>query len=489
MDKHGFVPEKDGSFKIDSFEGKVAVEVDGLLDNIRTNVSGEWYEPLYSMPYDERIFVMVCGGPSLNDHLEELRAKSLQPDKYLVACSNMTAGHLLENGIKPHVHFIIDPQKKKRFDVTPDKTRKDIEYWINVACDPSVFNELKAQGIKPYGFLADFDVDGKAIDAVKKSMAPGQPGMMAIQGGTMAGLRAINLAEARGHRKMEYYGFDATVRVSGGAAQPYAYHKKRGEAIIDVECQTCKTSFSTTLILQKQVNEFVTWRSYMPWVDIEIIGGGLVAHHLGHIKARESLKSHSTHRYTENYKAMQKELHAAGNYGVTGKTYVPSIFHAICQLYKRHGSVSVLDYGAAGGGTMEAVKEHLFLPPDVESRCYDPFVDEFAAEPAPADLLLCTDVLEHVEPECTKAVLDHIAALTRRMAIFAISLQPARKKLSDGRNAHINLPGQEFWLRELKKRFILSEAKVNADGELLMAVGQSIEDVKETFRKENARIK
>lgn len=483
--KHGFQPSEDGSFALDKFEGKDAATKEQLVENIRINVSAAEYEPLYAEAYDERTFVMICGGPSLADHLEEIRAKAAQPDKYLVVCSNMTGGYLLENGITPHVHFILDPQEKKKFDVLPHRTSPQTQYWINAACHPAVFAELKAQGIKPYAFLADFDAEGMATKAVSESMRPGQHGMMAIQGGTMAGLRAMNLADARGFRRIEYYGFDATVQVKDGRARPYAYEKKRGETIIEITCDLCPEKFDTTLIFQNQVNEFLSWVKRMPWLEVEIIGGGLIAHRYEHVRQFERAHPQSGALFTEGYKKLQHELHGHGNYGVTGQQYVPTIFHAISQLAKRHGAVRVLDYGSSTGGTMKAVKEHLWLPPGVEDFCYDPFVEEFSSEPEQCDLLICTDVLEHVEPECTKAVLDHIASLTKRIAFFSISLVQAGKTLSDGRNAHINLPGSEFWLKELKRRFVLSEAKISKDGAILLAVAQSVQDVKQTIRERN----
>ena len=84
------------------------------------------------------------------------------------------------------------------------------------------------------------------------------------------------------------------------------------------------------------------------------------------------------------------------------------------------------------------------------------------------------------------AVLDHIAALTKMIVFFSISLRQAKKTLSDGRNAHINLPGEEFWLKELQRRFITSEAKVNSDGEELLVIAQNITAVRDELRKQRA---
>ena len=299
----------------------------------------------------------------------------------------------------------------------------------------------------------------------------------------MAGLRAINLADALGFRRMEYYGFDATVQVADGKARPYAYEKKRGEAIIEIQCDRCEAKFDTTLIFQKQVNEFIKWRAKMPWINIEIIGGGLIANYKKHVEELERVEVHNPMRWTEGYKVLQLDLHENTEYGISGQQYIPTIFHSIAQLAKRLPHVRILDYGSSSGATMKAVREHLWLPPNVEERCYDPFVAGCDSEPEPADFVICTDVMEHVEPECTMSVLDHIASLTKRIVFFSIPLVKAHKVLADGRNAHINLRTSEFWLREIQRRFVMSEARVSSNGEIVLAIGQSIDDVREITKQ------
>lgn len=485
LDKHGFKPAEDGTFPVDGFEGKLPVDQDKLYDYIRENVANGDYVSMYGAEYDERTFVMICGGPSLANHLDEIREKTKDEANYMVVCSNMTADYLRSQGITPHVHFVIDPQEKKKFDVA--NAIPEIEYWINAACHPEVFKTLKERGIRPGIFLADFEAEGKAQKAVKDSLPPTQPGMMAIQGGTMAGLRALNLADAMGFRKFEYYGFDACVEVKDGKARPYAYEKKRGEAIIEVACDRCDAKFDTTLVFQKQVNEFIQWRSNLRWIDINIIGEGLVAHYLKHIEDKEAEIVSARYRFTEEYKRLQHDLHSKGNYGTSGVEFVPTLFHGIAQLHKKFGAVTVLDYGSAGGKTVPAVRDKLFLPPNVTDACYDPFVEEYSQEPEPADFVVCTDVMEHVEPECTEAVLDHLQRLTKKLIFLSISLIPANKTLADGRNAHINLRTAEYWLKQIKRRFITSEVKVFRDDTLLI-IAQSIDAVREELRKNGRRV-
>jgi len=465
MKKHGFVEGVDGKFDISQHKGKDPEAADVLFAQIAENAKRAIL-PLTNDVYDDRTFVMVCGGPSVENYLEEIREKVNNRDEYLVVCSNMTADYLMSHKIIPHVHFIIDPKKGKAKDVA--NANPTIQYWINLACHPAVFEVLEQKHITPYVFLAEFEGEGKGMKTAVENLRPETGGIMGLQGGTMAGLRALTLADALGFRRVEMYGFDATANIKDGKAQLYAYPKKRGEAIIEVECDKCGEKFPTTLVLQNQVNEFLFWRKALEWIDIKIIGGGLISHYVDHIPSPEWAE----YRWTEEYKQMQLELHKNEKYGNTGKQYAQIFFQAISQLAKKHDEVTVLDYGAAKGRTVSAIQKEYWIPPHVSFYNFDPFVEEYAGKPQPATFVICTDVMEHVEPECTIAVLDHIQYLTKNMVFFSISLTPAKKTLPDGRNAHINLRDPEFWLRKIRQRFILSEASVR--GGTLFIVGQAI---------------
>ncbi len=80
---------------------------------------------------------------------------------------------------------------------------------------------------------------------------------------------------------------------------------------------------------------------------------------------------------------------------------------------------SVLDYGCGKGTLAEAVS--------FEIREYDPAIAGKDENPLPADLVICTDALEHIEPEYLDAVLVHIASLTRMAAFFVVHTGRAQK--------------------------------------------------------------
>lgn len=144
---------------------------------------------------------------------------------------------------------------------------------------------------------------------------------------------------------------------------------------------------------------------------------------------------------TEEYRALNKKLHENPHYGTVGRNYADRIMMAV----NRTGSRDILDYGC-GKRTLEKT---LGFP----IRNYDPAIDGVNGDPKPADIVACTDVLEHIEPECLEDVLDHLAQLTRTVAYLYIENTPARKILADGRNAHLIQKPADWWMEKLSKRF------------------------------------
>ena len=220
----------------------------------------------------------------------------------------------------------------------------------------------------------------------------------------------------------------------------------------------------------------------MPWIQMKLYGDGLLQHYVSHLEQEEAEAEalRPRYRFTKEYAEMQKQMHEHyTKYGAGVPALLQTIFSMTSQLVKRHGSLTVLDYGSADGNVERGLTEKFWVPPGVSFVNYDPFIEGSSKDPDPANLVLCMDVMEHVEPQCTEAVLDHIQALTKNVVLFSICMIPAKKVLPDGRNAHINLRDAEYWMCQVRKRFIVSEFKATHDA--LLFVGQSIEAVKKSL--------
>jgi|GEM_PF-2194595 len=119
-------------------------------------------------------------------------------------------------------------------------------------------------------------------------------------------------------------------------------------------------------------------------------------------------------RISSRHLRMQRSLHAA-SYGVSGwKWAVP-----VAVLAGETGASTILDYGAGKGTLSKVLADHF------DVRNYDPVT--FPDAPGKADIVVCTDVLENVEPDGLDEVLCHIGTLAQKGIFIAIALHPEEK--------------------------------------------------------------
>lgn len=123
-------------------------------------------------------------------------------------------------------------------------------------------------------------------------------------------------------------------------------------------------------------------------------------------------------------------------------------YDAVVEFIRELGAKNLLDYGAGECTLLVKFKKEGHKFPIV---CYDPAVPKLASLPKAADLVVCTDVLEHVEPNLLDNVLDHIASLSRKGCYLAIATRPANKHLPNGKNAHAIIEDTPFWMQRLSR--------------------------------------
>ena len=121
-------------------------------------------------------------------------------------------------------------------------------------------------------------------------------------------------------------------------------------------------------------------------------------------------------------------------------------------LIGSHKIKTVLDYGCGHGNLLNEIAKRLG-PKTPALAGYDPGIPERAASPEPADLVISTDVLEHIEPEKLSGVLTHLRFLTKKIAYLHIHTGPANAKLPDGRNAHLIQKPDKWWHEQLSAYF------------------------------------
>lgn len=141
---------------------------------------------------------------------------------------------------------------------------------------------------------------------------------------------------------------------------------------------------------------------------------------------------------TEFYVEQNRLLHnQVPTYGTSGWQYKD----AVLELCDRYCIYDVLDYGAGKGTLAKA------MPWPIKQ--YDPAIAGIDSCPDGAAIVVCGDVLEHIEEDCLTAVICHILHCTERAAYFVIGTRPASKNLPDGRNAHLIQKPAWWWANYL----------------------------------------
>ncbi len=147
---------------------------------------------------------------------------------------------------------------------------------------------------------------------------------------------------------------------------------------------------------------------------------------------------------TDEYRALNAQVHEGKGWGKGGTEFLFPVQY-FAQAIKAH---TILDYGCGKGALVRELNKSGYA-----THGYDPAVETYQTMPIPADLVVCTDVLEHVEPECITDVLQHINGLADVGIYLIIALHEAVKVLPDGRNAHILVRPVDWWINELELAF------------------------------------
>lgn len=143
---------------------------------------------------------------------------------------------------------------------------------------------------------------------------------------------------------------------------------------------------------------------------------------------------------SNSLKNIYREIHRNTPFGKRAK--VPPYLDEFIKIKNPN---SVLDFGCGKGNLVKVLKESY---PNKKIIGYDPANPEYDIPLPDVDMIISTDVLEHVEPEHITTVLETLHTKSP-LQYHLISCAPAKLILPDGRNAHLIQETPEWW----KKNF------------------------------------
>lgn len=186
------------------------------------------------LPDRDARLAIVASGPSVQDHLEEIRAWDGE-----VWAVNGAYRFLLGKGIVPQGFVGMDPLPglAPYVEITDPRTT----FYMCSICDPSVFDNLKDRKVLLW------HPDGEGVDY--------PPDQWRIGGGTTVVTRAPYLALLQGWRDITLFGVDS----SFAKGERYSYRHGTFECDSDAPTFWVETNgegpFETELCLMKQVSQ------------------------------------------------------------------------------------------------------------------------------------------------------------------------------------------------------------------------------------------
>ena len=145
---------------------------------------------------------------------------------------------------------------------------------------------------------------------------------------------------------------------------------------------------------------------------------------------------------SSQYKDELSKKHENEKWGVTGAKYSGG---AIWNLLRtRQYLQTALDYGAGRGSVALAF-------PDISWTEYDPGIPAMRDRPkGQFDLVVCTDVMEHVEIDYVEAVIADLAEHTRLVLFVDIACFPTNSVFAsgpyEGKDIHITVREPQWWI-------------------------------------------
>jgi uncharacterized Rossmann fold enzyme/2-polyprenyl-3-methyl-5-hydroxy-6-metoxy-1,4-benzoquinol methylase len=400
------------------------------------------------IPNETRIedpIAIVGFGPSLKYTWEKIR-----DFKIVITCSGAHK-FLIERGIIPTYHVEVDPRKHKV--ELLGQPHKDVEYLIASTCHPQYIDLLEGYKVKLWHIFDSTDAGINQLPADE----------WAVTGGSDAGMRAITVAALMGYRNIRVFGLDGCYEGDNRHADHHPNNK-----IYKCELEYEGKTYYTTHAMMESAKNLVRELKMLPAVNAKFYGEGLVQEM---VKTYEPDLSEKVEKYqnvvalqkprmiTEDYAQLNWQLHQENPaYGIGGGKYA----NTTLKLCEALNTKLVLDYGCGKGYLGKSLPFPIWE--------YDPGIPGKADGARPADIVICTDVLEHIQPELLPEVLSDIRRCLINVGYFVIHTGPASKTYADGRNTHLIQQDMAWWVEVLKQHFVIGTVKQSGP-ELHIVVG------------------
>lgn len=369
-----------------------------LEHNITVNSARDLPWLFHQKPH-QAVAILCGGGPSLVDHLDEIRR--LQAEGGVIFAMNAASRFLRSHGISVDAQVIADA-KAETVSLYDTGAR---QHLLASQCDPAMFE----QG-------GDIMLWHLAVDETMDRLFPAdrrkRGGYSLIGGGASVGNSALCVAYVLGFRTMELYGYDSSHR----EGESHAYRQEMNRFIPTVDVEWGGRKYQTSIAMKAQAEKF-----QLTAQSLKREGCTLQVHGEGLLPAM--------------WNTDPKDMTECDKYRLlwstdTYRDFSPAeqLVPTILQTLKPEGLV--LDFGCGTGrASLELSKQGLnVLLIDFADNARDeeamhlPFLEWDLSHPLPphAHYGICCDVMEHIPTDAVATVLSNIMSAADKV-FFAIS--------------------------------------------------------------------
>lgn len=376
--------------------------------------------------------VAIVGyGPSLKKTWEKLREF-----KTIITTSGAHR-FLIERGIIPTFHVDVDPRAHKI--AMLGDIRQDVTYMPCSTVHPNYIDTLLAAKAT----VKLWHCFSTELEALRITPA----GELSLTGGADAGMRAMAVARFMGYVNLHIFGMDGC---SFDEKSHAAAHTNAMTKFFDLEYPEGSGKVYRTTPHLLDVSKTVPHEIDMLKLDnVQFYGDGLVR---AIVENRVPTKPKESNiafvkplLISEPYRLQMAALHDQSSiFGSDGYKYQ----HTVRKLVEATKAKSVLDYGC-GKGVLAAKLDFPIWE-------YDPAIQGKEATPKAADLVICTNVLEHVEDAFFDDVMGDLARCIKKVGYFVMGCGTV-----------------EHWTEVLNRYFYVGKVSLE-HGEIIAVVGPKV---------------
>lgn len=228
--------------------------------------------------------LLLAGGPSLNAHLDEIKAK--RDEGYKLVTTNGAYSWAIKNGLEVSAQIVVDAREFNNRFLEPIQLK--CKYFIASQCHPSCFDKVPADQTWLWHSAIDEDQAkelSEYYDARSECFFP-------VLGGSTVILRAIPLMFMLGFHRIEIFGFDSCLL--DGEHHAYKQDENILKSILQVSCGD--QIFLCQPWMASQAQEFMDLMKVMSESNLELVvhGNGLIAHIIQSAADSEDLEIEET---------------------------------------------------------------------------------------------------------------------------------------------------------------------------------------------------